>query len=104
MSKESVKRPGDMSAPEEGPQSYASMSQTETEHLFQLTDKQTEQIELLEHATTKFCEAAALLQDSRCCCNAFTVIVSRNTSDLHLRGVEMVSITFETLQEFCQSV
>ena len=104
MSNESVKRPRDMPVLEEGPQSSAFMSQTETEHLFQLTDEQTGQIKLLEHATTRFCEAAALLQDSKRCCNEFTVIVSRNTSDLQSREVALISITFETLQEFCRSV
>lgn len=61
-------------------------------------------IELLKQATTRLCSAARVLQRNQFCCNAFTVIVSRESSDLLGHGLDLVSILFTTLKALRDSV
>ena len=91
----------DLSKP---PPSPSSTSWTETEGLYHLTEAQTKQIHLLHHAIARFCIAADSLQRNGYCCNAFTLIVSGENLDPQLLGVDMVRISFQSLQDFCQSM
>ena len=84
--------------------SATSITQNETKDLCQLTDVQTKQIDFLKDAMTRFCKAAAALQDHEYCCNVFTLLVSRSAPDSQFRGVDMVSIAFQTLEDFRQSL
>ena len=84
--------------------SAASVTQNETKDLCQLTDAQIKQIDFLKDAMTRFCKAAAALQNHEYCCNVFTLLVSRSASDSQFRGVDMVSIAFQTLEDFRQSL
>ena len=86
------------------PYSAVSTSYTETPAPIELTDLQIKQIELLEYAITRVCKAAALLQMDEYCCNAFTLLLSRSPSDSQFRGVNMVSIAFQTMEVFRKSV
>ena len=72
--------------------------------LFDLTEAQKKQIHLLHSATARFCIAANFLQRNNYSCNAFTLIVSRENFDPQLPGVDMVRITFQSLQDLCDSM
>lgn len=91
----------DLSKP---PASPSSTFWTETEGSYHLTEAQTKQIHLLHHAIARFCIAADFLQSNDYCCNAFTLIVSRERLDPQLPGVDMVRITFQSLQDFRQAM
>ena len=84
--------------------SPSSTSWTEIEGLVYLTEAQTKHIHLLHHAIARFCNAANFLQSKHYCCNAFTLIVSRETLDPQLPVVDMVRIMFQSLQDFSQSM
>ena len=86
------------------PQSHSSISWTKTTGLFHVTEAQTKQIYLLHHAISRFCTAVAFLQSKQYCCNAFTLIVSREGLAPQLPVVDMVSIMFQSLQDFRQSI
>ena len=91
----------DLSKP---PPSHSSTSRTETTGLFHVTEAQTKQIHLLHHAMSRFCTAVGFLQSNQYCCNAFTLIVSREQLDPQLPVVDMVSVMFQLLQDFRQSM
>ena len=83
---------------------HSSTSWTETEGLVHLTEAQTNHIHFLHHAIARFCIAVDFLQSNRYCCNAFTLIVSRENLDSQLPVVNMVRIMFQSLQDFRQSM
>ena len=91
----------DLSKP---PQSHSSTSWTETKDLFHLTEAQTIHIHLLHNAISRFCIAVDFLQSNQYCCNAFTLIVSREEMDPQVPAVDMVRIMFQSLQDFRQSM
>ena len=86
------------------PPSPSSTSWIETEGLFHLNEAQTKHIHLLHHAVARFCTAVGFLQRNHYCCNAFTLIISREELDAQLPVVDMVRIMFQSLQDFRQSM
>ena len=91
----------DLSKPSLSP---SSTSWAETDCLFHLTEAQTKHIHLLHHTIARFCIAADFLQRNHYCCNAFTLIISRENLDPQLPVVDMVRIMFQSLQDFRQSM
>ena len=86
------------------PPSHSSTSWTETDGLFHLTEAQTKHIHLLHNAISRFCIAVDFLQSNHYCCNALTLIVSREGLDPLDPVVDMVRIMFQSLQDFHQSM
>ena len=92
------------SALSKSPASPSPTSCTKTEGLSHLTESQKKQIHLLHRALARFCNAADFLQRNDYSCSTFTLIISRENLDPQLPGVDLVRITFQSLQDFCHSL
>ena len=74
------------------------------DHLTRISTSQAQVIHLLKKATTRYCEAAAVIQNSKFCCNSFSVIVSRKPTEQLSAVVDMVSISFQSLEALKKSL
>ena len=72
--------------------------------LVKLNRCQSKIIRSLEQATTRFCNAARVIQKSQSCCNSFTIVVSRKPTEQLSAVVDMLSISFRSLKAFKDSL
>ena len=74
------------------------------DRLVEISTSQINVIRFLQRAATRFCIAATVIQKSRSCCSSFTLIVNRKAT-MHLPAVlDMVSISFQSLKAFRDSL
>ena len=74
------------------------------ERLVEINRSQGEVVRFLQQATTRFCNAATIIQKSKSCCNSFTLIVSRKPTAQLSAVVDMVSISFRSLKALRDSL
>ena len=84
--------------------SSAQTLQMEPKSRYSLTDSEMKIVEFLKEATTRICSAAKVLQNESFCCNAFTIIILRESSNVRDHIVDLVSISFQTLKDLRDSM
>ncbi|CAF9939927.1 MAG: hypothetical protein ALECFALPRED_008377 [Alectoria fallacina] len=84
--------------------SSAQTLQMEPKSRYSLTDSEMKIVDFLKEATTRICSAAKVLQNKSFCCNAFTIIILRESSNVRDHIVDLVSISFETLKDLRDSM
>ena len=58
----------------------------------------------LNSATVRFCQAAAVLQQSKFCCNSFTIFIRRPRRTTSKPVIDLVSFSFRTLNEYSEAL
>ena len=69
-----------------------------------LTDSEVDLVMKLDSATIRFCQAAAILQQSKFCCNSFTIFIRRPHRTTSKPVVDLVSFSFRTLNEYSEAL